>query len=76
MKALVEFIVGKLANHPDKVSVTESEEEDGAVQLKLVVCEDDKGKIIGKQGRVIKAVRSLVGAAASKQGKRAFLEVE
>ncbi|MBI5883823.1 MAG: KH domain-containing protein [Elusimicrobia bacterium] len=75
MKALVEFIVGKLANHPDKVTVTETE-EDGAVQLKLVVCEDDKGKIIGKQGRVIKAVRALVGAAATKQGKRAFLEVE
>lgn len=75
MKKLVEFIVGKLANHPDKISVTESE-ADGTVELKLVVCEDDKGKIIGKQGRVIKAVRALVGAAAAKQGKRAFLEVE
>ncbi|MBI5623064.1 MAG: KH domain-containing protein [Elusimicrobiota bacterium] len=75
MKALVEYIVGKLANHPDQVSVTESEAE-GTVDLKLVVCEDDKGKIIGKQGRVIKAVRALVGAAAAKKGKRAFLEVE
>ncbi|MBI4678513.1 MAG: KH domain-containing protein [Elusimicrobia bacterium] len=75
MKALVEFIVTRLANHPDKVAVTESE-EDQTVQLKLVVCEEDKGKIIGKQGRVIKAVRALVSAAAAKQGKRAFLEVE
>ena len=49
---------------------------EGTVDLKLVVCEDDKGKIIGKQGRVIKAVRALVGATAAKKGKRAFLEVE
>ncbi|MBI5208972.1 MAG: KH domain-containing protein [Elusimicrobia bacterium] len=75
MKELVQFVVGKLANHPDKVVVTESE-ENGTVFFKLTVCEEDKGKIIGKQGRVIKAVRTLLGAAAARDGKKTFLEIE
>ena len=75
MKTLVEFVVKKLAGHPDQVTVVETEAE-GAVQLRLTVAEEDKGRIIGKEGKVIKAIRSLLGPSASKSGKRAFLDIE
>ncbi len=75
MKDLVLYIVKKLANKPDEIRVTESE-QDGVLQIRLDSADEDKGKIIGKQGKVIKAIRAVVSAAAAKTGKRVMVEVE
>ncbi len=74
MKELVLTIVKSLADHPEEVEVQESE-QNGSVTLHLNVAEADKGKIIGKQGKVIKAIRALVSVAAARAGKRALLEI-
>jgi predicted RNA-binding protein YlqC (UPF0109 family) len=75
VKELVLFMVKRLADHPERVEVKESEQA-GLVTLELTVAEEDKGRIIGKQGKVIKAIRSVVSAAASKAGKKTVVEVE
>jgi hypothetical protein len=75
MKALAQFLVKSLADHPEGASVQDSE-SDGAVTLKLVVAEEDKGKIIGKKGKVIKAIRALVAAAAAKDGKKTVVDID
>ena len=74
-KELTLFIVKRLADKPDAVSIEEEQDGDTTV-LSLVVDEADKGKVIGKQGKVIKAIRSLVGVAASKAGARAVVEID
>jgi predicted RNA-binding protein YlqC (UPF0109 family) len=75
MKELTQFIVSRLADKPDAVKVEESMDGDLTV-LTLLVDEGDKGKVIGKQGKVIKAIRSLVSVAAQKEGKRAVVEID
>ena len=75
MKELVLYIVKQLADHPEQADVKASE-QNGVVQLHLNVAEADKGKIIGKQGKVIKAIRSVVAAAAAKAGKKAAVEID
>ena len=75
MKELLLFIVQKLTEKPDAVSVSEYQDGDVAV-LKLVVAEEDKGKVIGKQGKVIKAIRAVVGVAAAKAGKKVDVEID
>ena len=75
MKELLLFIVKRLTEKPDAVSVSEFQDGDTAV-LKLVVAEEDKGKVIGKQGKVIKAIRSVVGVAAVKAGKKVAVEID
>jgi hypothetical protein len=75
MKELALFIVSKLVDKPEAVSVTASQEGDETV-LRLVVDESDKGKVIGKQGKVIKAIRAVVGAAASKTGRHIAVEID
>ena len=74
MKELVEYIAKAIATHPDDVKVTE-EEEDGQIILKLEVHADDKGKVIGRQGRVAQAMRVLLRVAAIKEGTRTSLEI-
>ena len=74
MKELVEFIARSIASQPDEVRVTE-EEEDGRIVLKLEVAPDDKGMVIGRQGRVAQSIRVLLRVAAVKQGTRAVLEI-
>ena len=74
MKDLVEYIAKSLVNAPDVVVVTEEEEEDGIV-LKLQVADEDKGRIIGKQGRIAQAIRTLIRVKAAKAGTRASLEI-
>ena len=74
MKELVEYIVKSIASHPDEVKVTE-EDEDGRIILRLQVAPDDKGKVIGRQGRVAQSIRVLLRVAAVKQGTRAVLEI-
>ncbi len=74
MKELVEYIVKSIASHPDDVKVTE-EDEDGRIILRLEVAPEDKGKVIGRQGRVAQSIRVLLRVAAVKQGTRAMLEI-
>ena len=74
MKALVETIVSALVDHPEAVVVTLREEADSQVYV-LSVHKDDMGKVIGKQGRVAKAIRTVVYAAGSSQQKKIYLEI-
>ena len=75
MKELVETIAKALVDHPDEVEVTETQ-KDKALYLKLHVDSSDMGKVIGKQGRIAKAIRSVVKAAAVKEDKRVVLDIE
>jgi predicted RNA-binding protein YlqC (UPF0109 family) len=75
MKELALFVVKRLVDKPEAVTVDESQDGDVAV-LKLNVDESDKGKVIGKQGKVIKAIRAVVGAAAAKAGKQVAVEID
>ncbi len=74
MKELIEYIAKTIADRPDEVTVTEIEEEDRVV-IRLEVATDDKGKIIGRQGRVVQAMRTLLRVAAVKRGVRVTLEI-
>ncbi len=74
MKELVEFIAKSIVNAPDDVVVTEEESEEG-ITLKLQVADDDKGRVIGKQGRIAEAIRSLIRVKAAKAGTRVSLEI-
>lgn len=74
MKELIHYIATALVDHPDQVQVTETEQDD-AVIIELAVAKDDLGKVIGKQGRTAKAMRSLLAAAAGKTNKRSRLEI-
>ena len=74
MKELVEVIAKSLVDHPDEVVVTESE-NDKALVVELRVAQADMGKVIGKQGRIAKAIRSVVKAAASKENKKVIVEI-
>jgi len=73
-KELVEYIAKSLVDNPEQVEVRESEGEQGAV-LELSVSREDLGKIIGKQGRTARAIRTLLGAVSAKTKKRVLLEI-
>ena len=75
MKELVEVIAKSLVDLPDKVVVTERETEKGLI-LELKVDPTDMGNVIGKQGRIAKAIRSVVKAAASREDKKVIIEIE
>ncbi len=74
MKELVEVIAKSLVTHPDQVVVTETEKENTLV-LELRVAPDDMGKIIGKQGRIAKALRTIVKVAATKTEKKVVVDI-
>jgi hypothetical protein len=74
MKELVEVIAKSLVDYPDEVVVTETE-DDKSIMLELHVAASDMGKVIGKQGRIAKAIRSVVKAAASKSDKKVVVEI-
>lgn len=74
MKELVEVIAKALVDHPDEVMVTE-EDTDKALIVSLKVADDDMGKVIGKQGRIAKSIRSVVKAAASKDDKKVIVDI-
>jgi predicted RNA-binding protein YlqC (UPF0109 family) len=74
MKELIEFIAQSLTSNPEAVRVTESDEGDQIV-IRLEVAPEDKGKVIGRQGRVAQAMRVLLRVAAVKDGTRAMLEI-
>jgi hypothetical protein len=74
VKELVEYIAKSLVDNPDEVEVRESEGERSTV-LELKVAADDMGKVIGKQGKIAKAIRTLTKATAAKEGKRVAVEI-
>ena len=74
MKELVEYIAKSIVNAPEEVVVTQEDSEDGIV-LKLQVAAEDKGRVIGKQGRVAQAMRTRLRVAAVREGTRASLEI-
>ncbi|MBL9099940.1 MAG: KH domain-containing protein [Myxococcales bacterium] len=74
LKDLIEYLARALVDHPDEVSVAEISGEQTVV-LELKVAKDDLGKVIGKQGRTVKAMRALLSAASAKLRKRADLEI-
>ena len=74
MKELIEYIAKSLVDNPDKVKVTEIEGEKTSV-IELSVAKEDLGKIIGKQGRTARSMRTILSAASTKNNKRAVLEI-
>ena len=74
MKELVEVLAQSLVDHPEAVTVTETEKDDEII-LELKVDPEDMGKVIGKQGRIAKAIRAMVKAAASRTDKKVVVEI-
>jgi predicted RNA-binding protein YlqC (UPF0109 family) len=74
MQELVEYLAKGLVDHPDEVRV-ERVERDGAVVLELRVAPDDVGKVIGRQGRIARALRTIVRASGARSNERAMLEI-
>jgi len=74
MKDLIIYIAKALVDRPEEVMVTEIEGQQTSV-IELKVATEDIGKIIGKQGRMAQAIRTILGAAAAKKGKRSGLEI-
>ncbi len=74
MKELINYIAQNIVDNPESVNVSEVEGERTTI-LELRVAPEDVGKVIGKQGRIVKAMRILLGAAAAKSQKRAVLEI-
>ncbi|MBE0430617.1 MAG: KH domain-containing protein [Dehalococcoidia bacterium] len=74
MKDLVEYIVKAIVAEPDAVSITEENSDEGLL-IKLEVAPDDKGRVIGRQGRVAQAIRTLLRVKAAKEETRVRLEI-
>lgn len=74
MKELVEVIAKSLVENPDEVVVTQTE-NDRTIVIELRVAQSDMGKVIGKQGRIAKAIRSVVKAASAKENKKVVVDI-
>jgi len=74
MKELVEFIAKSIVDAPDEVKIEEETTEEG-LTLKLQVADEDKGRVIGKQGRIAEAIRTLIRVKAAKAGTKVRLEI-
>ena len=75
MKELIEYIAKSIVSAPDDVKVTEETDDQDIVVVKLEVAQDDKGRVIGRQGRVAEAMRTLLRVVATKGGVRVRLEI-
>ena len=75
MKDLIEYLARALVDDPDAVRVESYEDEDGTVVYELHVAEDDVGKVIGRSGRTVNALRAVVRAAAMREGRRVLVDV-
>ncbi len=75
MKELLKVIVLPLVDNPAEVEIAETEKEDGEILLSLKVASSDMGKVIGRQGRIAKAIRTVMKAAANKDGKKVAVEI-
>lgn len=74
MKDLVEIIAKSLVDKPEEVTVTQRE-DDSAIVVELKVAQSDMGKVIGKQGRIAKAIRTVVKAASTKETKKVIVDI-
>ncbi len=75
MKEVLEIIAKSLVDSPDDVNITEIVNDDNSVTLELRVAQGDMGKVIGKQGRIAKAIRTVVKAAASRENKQVSVDI-
>ena len=75
MKELIEYLTRALVDEPDAVSIDSYEDEDGTIIYELHVAEDDVGKVIGRGGRTVNALRTVVRAAATGEGRRVLVDV-
>ncbi|MBO4379299.1 MAG: KH domain-containing protein [Clostridia bacterium] len=75
MKEMILYLAQSLVDNPEAVQVTETEGPDSII-IELNVAPEDMGKVIGKQGRIARAIRSIVKAATPKDGKPVFLEIQ
>ncbi|MDI6752319.1 MAG: KH domain-containing protein [Candidatus Desantisbacteria bacterium] len=74
MKELAEYMVKSLVDHPEEVKITEVESEKTSI-LEISVASDDIGKVVGKEGRIIKSLRIILASSAAKKGKRVVVEM-
>jgi uncharacterized protein len=72
---LVEFLARALVDDPDSVSVESFEEDDGTLVYEITVADDDVGKIIGRSGRTVNALRAVMRAAAVRDGRRVLVDI-
>ena len=75
MKDLIEYIAKSLVEEPEEIVVSEEQAEDGSILVKLAAAQADMGRIIGKQGRNAKAMRTLLNAKATRENCRASLQI-
>ena len=75
MKELLLVLARALVDNPDEVFIKESESESGIIVFSLSVAESDMGKVIGKQGRIAKAIRAVMKSAANKENKKVSVEI-
>jgi uncharacterized protein len=75
VKELLEYLARALVDHPEQVSVDSFEEDDGTLVYELSVAEDDVGKVIGRGGRTVGALRNVVRASSVRHGKRVLVDV-
>jgi len=75
VKDLVEYLARALVDNPDEVTVETFEEDDGTIVYELRVAEGDVGKVIGRSGRTVNALRTVVRAAATRDGRRVLVDV-
>jgi|TARA_Y100000817_G_C16446486_1_gene363098 predicted RNA-binding protein YlqC (UPF0109 family) len=75
MKELLEYIAKALVENPDEVEVIQEEEEEGKIVLKLKVADEDKGRIIGKRGRIAESIRAILRVKAVKTDTHVFLDI-
>ena len=75
MKELLEYIAKAIVENPDEVEVIQEEEEEGKIVIKLKVADEDKGRIIGKRGRIAESIRAILRVKAVKTDKHVFLDI-
>ena len=75
MKELLYYIVKALVENPEEISITEKTREDGELVLELTVAQSDMGKVIGRQGRIVKAIRSIMKSAAAHENIRVSVDI-
>ena len=75
MEEFIEFLAKRLVNYPDEVKIERLDNEGDRERYRLFEAPSDRGKIIGRQGRTIKSIKILVGAAAAREGRRASFEI-
>jgi len=75
MKEMIEHIAKSLVEKPDEIVISEEIAEDGSVLVKLAAAQEDMGRIIGKQGRNAKAMRTLLNAKATRENRHALLQI-